>query len=171
MNEPLPDNPLASYLRDILRAVDNRSPFCAIALTLALPDICGSIEYPQMNGAGQVGARYRRWCDEWARMVVLSGADCYALRCAYLHSGLDEFSGPAARSAIFNRVEFTSGTVGGVWDSRAIPAGAGHKARIPHEMLCRDMTRSAEGWRRARADDSRVAEAIAGLMRIQEVIG
>jgi hypothetical protein len=138
MNEPQPDNPLSAYLRDILSAVETCSPFCAIALTLALPDICGSIEYPEMNGAGQVGARYRRWCDEWARIVVIPSADCYALRCAYLHNGLDEFSGPAARSAIFNRVEFTSGTADGVWDSRAIPTGSGQKARIPHEMFCRD---------------------------------
>lgn len=167
MNDPLPDNPLSEYLRDILRAVDGNSPFSAIALTLALPDICGSIEYAQMNGAGQVGNRYRTWCDEWAQMLTVSGADCYALRCAYLHNGVDEFSGPAARQATFNRITFTVGQVGGGWLARALPAGAGQMARIPHETFCRDMVGSAEGWRRARAENPRVTEAIAGLMRIQ----
>jgi hypothetical protein len=166
VNEPVPDNPLSEYLRDILRAANGCGAFSAIALSLALPDICGSIEYPEMNGPGQVGDRYRRWCDEWARLVSVSGADCYALRCAYLHNGVDEFSGRAAQRALFNRIEFTAGQVGGVWISKAVPAGTGHKARIPHEMFCSDMAHSAEGWRRARAGDPRVTEAIAGLMRI-----
>jgi hypothetical protein len=171
VNDPLPDNPLSEYLRDILRAVGSCSPFSAIALSLALPDICGSIEYPEMNGPGQVGDRYRRWCDEWAQMVTVSGADCYALRCAYLHNGLDEFSGSAARRATFNRIEFTVGQVGGGWVARAVPAGAGQKARIPHETFCRDMAGSAEGWRRFRCADARVTEAIAGLMQIRAAGG
>jgi hypothetical protein len=169
MNEPRPDNSLSHYLRDILRAMDGASPFSAIALTLTLPDICGSIEYPEMHRPDQVGERYRRWCNEWAQMVTVSGADCYALRCAFLHNGGDEFSGPAARYATFNRTEFTVGQIGGGWAANAIPVGAGQMARIPHETFCRDMVSSAEGWRRARSDDPRVAEAIAGLMRLRPV--
>jgi hypothetical protein len=167
MNEPPPENPLSHYLRDILRALEGGSAFSALALTLALPDICGSIEYPEMNRPGQVGERYRRWCNEWAQMLTVCGADCYALQCAYLHSGSDEFSGPAARRATFNRIEFTFGQVEGGWVANAIRAGAGQMARIPHETFCRDMAGSAEGWRRARSEDPRVIEAIAGLMRIR----
>jgi hypothetical protein len=58
MNDPLLDNSLSHYLRDILSAMNGASPFSAIALTLTLPDICGSIEYPEMNRPDQVGERY-----------------------------------------------------------------------------------------------------------------
>ena len=167
MDAPLPSDPLSCYLRDILAAEKGGSPFSALALTLALPDICGSIEYPELRGPNQVGERYRKWCDEWAKMVTVSGADCYASRCAYLHNGTDEFNGRSARLATFNRIEFTFGQAGGGWVSNALPSGGGQMVRTPHETFCRDMVGSAEGWRRLRADDPRVTEAIAGLMRMQ----
>jgi hypothetical protein len=164
---PLPADPLSQYLRDIPAAMKGGSPFSALALTLALPDICGSIEYAELNRPNQVGERYRKWCDEWAKMVTVSGADCYALRCAYLHNGTDEFRGPAARLAIFNRIEFTFGQAGGGWLSNAIPSDGGQMVRTPHETFCRDMIGAAEGWRRTRITDPRVTEAIAGLMSLR----
>lgn len=167
MNAPVPNDPLSVYLRDLSHALQAGSPFSALALALALPDICGNIEYPQMHAPNQVGDRYRRWCNEWAQMLTVSGADCYALRCAYLHNGSDEFSGPAARRATFNRIQFTVGQVGGGWAANAIPFGAGLLARIPHETFCRDMVGSAEGWRRQRAQDPRITQAIAGLMPLR----
>ncbi|MDZ7993125.1 MAG: hypothetical protein RM022_025760 [Nostoc sp. EfeVER01] len=35
--------------------------------------------------------------DENAKSIFLSGEDCYALRCAYLHNGLDEITEQKAR--------------------------------------------------------------------------
>jgi hypothetical protein len=102
-------------------------------------------------------------------MVAVSGADCYALRCAYLHNGTDEFSGPAARHATFSRIEFTVGQVEGAWAANALRAGEVQIAQIPHEKFCRDMIGSAEGWRRARSEDRRVTEAIVGLMQMRIV--
>jgi hypothetical protein len=156
--------PLDAYLTDMLRAVEAGAHHSALALALALPDICGSIEYP---AEPKVGVRYRSWCDTWGAMLSVSGADCYALRCAYLHSGHDEFSGTSAYLAPFERIEFTLGQVGGGWVSRALPPaapGAKQTARIPLETFCRDMATSADAWRRTRESDARVVQAIAGLM-------
>lgn len=70
----------------------------ALALSLCLPDILGQIEYPQLAGPGNVGARYKQWFDAWVvpklfagewshRQGVMTGEDGYAFRCSYLHVG------------------------------------------------------------------------------------
>lgn len=159
-----PPTTLDLYLTDMLRSLCAGAQHSALALALTLPDICGSIEYPN---EGKVGVRYRNWCDTWGRMLAVSGADCYALRCAYLHSGSEEFSGPSAVAALFERIQFTIGQVEGVWKSQALPPAAlsaKQTARIPIETFCRDMAASADAWRRAHENDARVVEAIAGLM-------
>lgn len=75
---------------------------CALGMALTLPDICGQIEFPNES----VGKRYKKWCDnflfmqgffpEWdidkntgsfIKARVIDSDSCYALRCAFLHSG------------------------------------------------------------------------------------
>jgi len=67
----------------------------ALALALTLPDICGFVESQPGTGSQ---ARYVSWFDREIapRYLVqlragpeqfLSGRDCYALRCAFLHQG------------------------------------------------------------------------------------
>jgi hypothetical protein len=89
---------------DMLRSLCAGAQHSALALALALPDICGSIEYPTERN---VGVRYGNGCDTWGKMLAVSGADCYALRCAYFHSGSEEFRGPSAVLALFERIQFT----------------------------------------------------------------
>jgi hypothetical protein len=163
MSGSRPPTALDVYLMDMLRAVEAGAQHSALALALTLPDICSSIECP----IRKVGVRYRCWCDTWGKALSISGADCYALRCAYLHNGQDEFSGPSADLAPFERIEFTLGQVGGVWVSQAlqpVESGAKQTARIPVETFRQSMAISADAWRRARENDPRVAAAIAGLM-------
>lgn len=74
----------------------------ALALALTIPDICGQIEFQQLNG---VGERYILWCNnhvgfcnndlkkngscvDWENQGF-SGAALYQLRCSFLHSGND----------------------------------------------------------------------------------
>ena len=67
-------------------------------------------------------------------------------------------------------IQFTIGQAEGVWSAQALPAavaGGKQTARIPVEIFCRDMATSADAWRRARASDSRVVEAIARLMQMR----
>lgn len=156
--------PIDVYLRDMLLAVRAGFHHSALALALALPDICASIEYPANKG---VGERYRDWCATWGKFLTISSADCYALRCAYLHSGSEEFSGSSAQRALFERVQFTVGQVEGVWVSQAVPPtspGGKQTVRIPVEQFCQEMANSVDAWRRARQTDVRVIAAIAELL-------
>ncbi len=86
----------------------------ALALALTLPDICGQVEYPNENS---VGTRYSQWCEEYMNFAdahvgfgtepaKLNGTLCYALRCAFLHSGNDDIlSQRAARNSAITSFE------------------------------------------------------------------
>jgi hypothetical protein len=159
---------LDRYLEDIDRATKAQARFCALALALALPDICGSIEYPDEHSPGK---RYRDWFDAWCgfHQSLMTAQDCWALRCAYLHSGQDEFSGPVADYAALGRIHFTHGTADGVWVSRFLPVPEPAKpgVLIPVEDFCRDMISSAIAWEKAAQRDARKTDALGKLMEIR----
>jgi hypothetical protein len=88
-------------LDSIQASVVNRNWHAALALALTIPDICGQIEYPHWAGSGNTGKRYPAWFDIWVKEKLfrfghqgkefpMSGSDCYALRNAFLHTGVKE---------------------------------------------------------------------------------
>lgn len=87
------ESPLHRYLADIHYALKAGAFYSALALSVPIPDIYGGIEYPDEKS---VGKRYRDWFDQWCAMLqsYLDAADCYAIRCSYLHQGIDEFWRP-----------------------------------------------------------------------------
>ena len=68
------------YVNDITNALKNGCYFSALAMTLALPDICGAAEYPDETS---VGKRYIEWYDKFhvlifgigslAKLLILDG--------------------------------------------------------------------------------------------------
>src|SRR5262245_18777893 len=88
----------------------------ALSQALTLPDICGSIDYPNSSPR----ARYSQWFDQRLEPVYtsvnhgkvnvfLTGLDCYALRCAYLHLGTDDITQQAAQERYDNFIFTTAG--------------------------------------------------------------
>ena len=165
------ESPLHRYLADIHHAMNAGAFYSALALSIAIPDVCGSIEYPDEKG---VGKRYRDWFDLSCYMLqsYLSAEDCYAIRCSYLHQGIDEFGGPSAIAARLTHIEFTVGMAAGGWSLSYLPSAQGPQAkgavRIPVEDFCRDMTTSANGWWKSRSSDPRVASALARLIEFHQ---
>lgn len=89
-------------IKEIDRAIGCGYYYGALALTLTLPDICGKVYCPELNGKNEKGERYRKWFDDFVAQVYMrepnwefpngsniafNGCACYLLRCAYLHSG------------------------------------------------------------------------------------
>jgi hypothetical protein len=81
----------------------------ALITTLTLPDIAGKIDskIPSSN------ERYAAWFDKYVgnnykskigaqqvEHIFLSGNDCYALRCSYLHEGTSEITHQRARDVL-----------------------------------------------------------------------
>lgn len=77
------------YTNDIRNALKNKCYFSALALCLALPDICGSVEFPDES----VYERYVGWYDKYVadsnvgNEPYLSGELIYNLRNTFLHQG------------------------------------------------------------------------------------
>ncbi|AFZ66057.1 hypothetical protein [Deinococcus peraridilitoris] len=81
------------------KAVREENWYAALGLALALPDICGKYYRPNEKSS----TRYIEWFDQYVQPkytsgvgpsrtphVFLSGSDCYALRCAFLHEGSEQ---------------------------------------------------------------------------------
>ncbi|WP_241331235.1 hypothetical protein [Burkholderia cenocepacia] len=100
----------------VRNAVAQENWYSALAIALTLPDLCAKLETP--NEGSRV--RYVRWYGEWVeakytfhaglertRHVFLTGLDCYALRCSYLHEGGGDIQNQRAREAL-ERFHFIS---------------------------------------------------------------
>nr|MBV6631350.1 hypothetical protein [Oceanococcus sp. HetDA_MAG_MS8] len=101
-------------MQELIAAIDSNIAtgnwYSALFVALSLPDVCGKIEYPERHGSQRnyadwfnrfVADRYTHRVGAGAREVVfLSGNDCYALRCAYLHEGSDDVTRQRAREAV-----------------------------------------------------------------------
>lgn len=85
---------MKNKIKEIRIALDSGAYLPALALSLTLPDICGQIEYPKYKA----GKRYIDWYNKYVKPLhfikdndmphsQFDGKMCYALRCAFLHSG------------------------------------------------------------------------------------
>ena len=169
-NDVKMDSPLDRYLGDILRALEARVFYSALALAVTIPDICGAIEFPNET---KMGKRYRDWFSQpWCGMLhsYLGAADCWAIRCSYLHNGSGEFEGNSAAYADLSHIQFTVGKDRGVWSSTymasSVPEAKG-AVRIPVESFCHDMATSADAWRNCRSDNPSVIGALAQLLEFR----
>lgn len=91
-------------------ALSDSNWYGALTIALTLPDICGRLEYPTDTSK----KRYVNWYNRYllptytsnvgnnTTHVFLSGEDCYALRCSYLHEGIDDITAQNARKALDN---------------------------------------------------------------------
>lgn len=138
-------------LTDAVRnSVAERNWYSSLALALALPDILGFLESPSANSQ----RRYVGWCDRFLvprytsrtkakgiEHVFLSGEDCYALRCAFLHEGSDDIVHQTARKALesFLFIE-------------PPPSGSFHcnqsnaKLLLQVDIFCRDICDGVDDW-------------------------
>jgi len=104
------------FIRSVEIALDSKDWYGALSTALTLPDICGRLSDPTAT----TKTRYVAWFDEYMlpryesyvgadrhHHVFLSGRDCYALRCSYLHEGGDSIAEQSARQAL-HRFHFVS---------------------------------------------------------------
>ncbi|MCM1524998.1 MAG: hypothetical protein NC120_11125, partial [Ruminococcus sp.] len=87
------------YVEDIKKSLENKCYFSALALALALPDICGMAEFPDETS---IGKRYMQWYDKYmsrerndkaGKKSWLNGEIVYNLRNTYLHTGSPNING------------------------------------------------------------------------------
>ena len=77
---------MKKILDSIEKSLKNENWYSALVLSLMIPDICGKLEDSKKSSS----KRYPEWFDKYLGKKYknyLSGNDCYALRCSFLHEG------------------------------------------------------------------------------------
>ncbi|MEG8016787.1 hypothetical protein [Sphingomonas sp. LR55] len=139
-------------------AVDSNALYAALALALAVPDICARVETPDVGSA----VRYSRWWNENAvgkytfngwdgkPRIFLTGNDVYALRCALLHEGQADITAQRARQAL-ERFIFTE-------DCHFHCNLIENVLQLSVATLCRDIANAAAAWAGRRRGDGQTVE-------------
>jgi hypothetical protein len=87
---------MEEIFQSIESALKEKNWYSALILSLIVPDICAKLE----GGHAHSSKRYPAWFDKYLKSeydTFLSGDDCYALRCSYLHEGIDDIQKQKAR--------------------------------------------------------------------------
>lgn len=79
-------SPLCPLLTEINKAAAGGMPLLAIAMTVALPDICVSLASADGRSTGE---RYKQWCTDnlGNEFSFVTGDDLWSMRCGVLHNG------------------------------------------------------------------------------------
>jgi hypothetical protein len=162
-------------LNAITAAVAQENWYGALSLSLALPDICGWLENPN---AGSQDC-YVAWFDQYlaakytgalpqplGRHVFLSGKDCYALRCAFLHEGGEEILRQHAREAL-DRFQFTVAQGSNIVHCHQYRA----RLQLQVDIFCREFVQAGERWLREVGARQEVQARMPSLLRIYDVGG
>lgn len=138
-------------LTDAVRSgVAQRNWYASLALALALPDMCGFLQAPDVGSQ----CRYVAWCDQFlvprytseigpdhTKHVFLLGQDCYALRCAFLHEGREDVTGQSARKAL-DSFMFVEPPRGG----RIHCNQSDGKLQLQVDIFCGDVCAGVDEW-------------------------
>lgn len=113
------DASITGRIVDIQKAFNADAFLSAISLALTIPDVCGSRLHPNRY----VHERYVAWFDEYIAQAYLDettlivdgklidpryyfdGEDCYQLRCAYLHQGVNA-PDRTKEKTVYNVIQF-----------------------------------------------------------------
>jgi hypothetical protein len=150
-------------------AVRQQNWYAAVSLALTLPDICGRIDDETSSST----KRYVAWWNanllaEYTMQthrgphVFLTGEDCYALRCAFLHQGAFDVLDQRVRQ-VLTRLQFLVPPGNNVMHK----IGAGGWLALQVSEFCEDVCRAVERWQVTANQVPEKAQRIASLGRIQ----
>lgn len=146
---------MIAFIQATREAVKNNNWYAALSLALTLPDIACSLE----NADGRTnGQRFAVWFDKWmpeysssrtqrfsTRIIenppFMVGRDCYALRCAVLHNGVDDIEEQRARESLKQFVFMFGGNV-----HRNLLAN-GAMLQLDVGRFASEMSNACEKWR------------------------
>ena len=170
---PKKETPIDPILNDIQRALKANFHFLALAMALALPDICACLESATGHNMGRSTEAYKKWFD--ANLVHqfndLTADDCYRLRCGVLHQG--NFSHPNSRydHIVFmppNRSpRYTKDIVVTMAPGVAFGSVQGRILHIEVVWFCQLLTGAVCRWLAAKAADATVQANLPNLVRLR----
>lgn len=151
-------------------AVADQNWYAALSLALTMPDICGRLENPKAGSQ----ARFTAWFDKFLlkryQMKVgpmrelhtfLCGADCYALRCAFLHQGEFGIDDQRAQQAL-ESFHFIAPRTGMLVHNNKF----NNILQLQVDVFCVDICNGVEEWQASVAADADIQARLAKLATI-----
>ncbi|MNM07797.1 hypothetical protein D3C81_178520 [compost metagenome] len=160
------------FTNSLRSSVDHEDWYVALAAALALPDICGALITPKAGNR----ARYTAWFDAWMAHhytfnlpgigvhCMLSGDECYQLRCSYLHAGQDDIAGRGARK-ILDRFKFVEPIPGSYIHGNQ----NGATLQLQVDVFCYEMLNAVDNWARNVAEDAEIQARMRELLKIHKL--
>jgi hypothetical protein len=155
------------------KAITDKNWLAATALSLTMPDICGRMEHPKHRSE----KRYKAWWDKYMldryrggpnKKVFLSGADAYALRCAYVHEGAGKILHQRARQAL-THFHFTAPNERHSIHNVRLSSQGNAALILQVDIFCRDMIDAVDRWSNDVASNQAVRERLQSLLEIHEL--
>jgi hypothetical protein len=179
--QPVPDTTslgssrMKRFTDAITKAVTDKNWLAAVALSLTMPDICGRMEQPK-HGSEK---RYKAWWDKYMldrysstilnrHRVFLSGADAYALRCAYVHEGGGNTLNQRAREALTHFHFVTPNERLSIHNMRLSSQGNA-RLILQVDIFCQDVIGAVGRWSNDVASNQAVQERLQSLLEIHEI--
>jgi hypothetical protein len=154
----------------------DRNWYAGLGLALTLPDICGFMESPDLKSM----RRYVSWCDKYlvpkyTRLIgaddtvvrFLGGQDCYALRCAFLHEGVDDVVRQRAHEALES---FTFVVPNRAGISVHCNRFNGTLLQLQVDRFCEDLCNGVDEWMGAVAGNLGVQQRLSELMLVRDAL-
>ncbi|KKU80453.1 MAG: hypothetical protein UY05_C0007G0005 [Candidatus Peregrinibacteria bacterium GW2011_GWA2_47_7] len=97
---------MKKILDSIRKSLDSKNYHSALVLSLIVPDICGKLEDSNKSSS----KRYPEWFNKYLGKKYdnwLSGNDCYALRCSFLHEGSGNTENQRRAKDVLDYIVFT----------------------------------------------------------------
>lgn len=147
--------------------------YAALLTTLTLPDIAGKIE----SKISSSNKRYADWFNKFVGdkykskigvghvdHIFLSGNDCYALRCSYLHEGTSTIINQPAR-AILEDFQFVAPPRSGSVHCNQL----NNKLQLQIDIFCNDIINGIEQWLKNVENDPIKKSALSNMLNIYKI--
>jgi hypothetical protein len=157
---------MKNYVLAIRKAIDAENWYAALFISLALPDICGSIEYPKKSSS----QRYEEWFKKYLGTkygTTFTADECWLLRCSCFHSGRDD-----NEKAPNDGIVFLAPLKGALFHLHRLRAEKGWVREVialQVDIFCEDICLSVEKWLDDVKDDVVISKKLKMLLRIQKM--
>lgn len=145
----------------------------ALMLALTLQDIAGKIEFSIYSS----NKRYADWFNKYVghrykskigaqqeEHIFLSGNDCYALRCSYLHEGKSSITDQRARE-VLEDFEFVVPPKGSIVHCNQ----SNNKLQLQMDIFCKDILDGLSQWIKGIKTNPVKQTALNNLLKISEI--
>ena len=98
---------------------------------------------------------------------ILSGDDCYALRCSFLHEGSDDINGQSAQD-VLERFVFTEPNEKNNFNHRNLING--NTLSLNVKLFCEEILVGIENWISNIKNDATKQQALNGMMKLSQFL-